>query len=73
MNIPRLFNIWTICFYFSKNHLRLAITLGFIAVIVRWVLTVGVLGQYVGILFDEVKGRPEYIIDETRNMDEPVQ
>ena len=53
--------------------MRLAITLGFIAVIVRWVLTVGVLGQYVGILFDEVKGRPEYIIDETRNMDKPVQ
>lgn len=30
-------------------------------------LTVGVLGQYVGILFDEIKARPEYIIDETRN------
>lgn len=30
-------------------------------------LTVGVLGQYIGILFDEVKARPEYIIDETRN------
>jgi dolichol-phosphate mannosyltransferase len=26
-------------------------------------LTIGVLGQYVGILFDEVKERPEYIID----------
>ena len=30
-------------------------------------LTVGVLGQYVGILFDEIKARPEYIIDEQRN------
>ena len=30
-------------------------------------LTVGVLGQYVGILFDEIKARPEYIIDEKRN------
>lgn len=30
-------------------------------------LTVGVLGQYVGILFDEIKARPEYIVDETRN------
>lgn len=30
-------------------------------------LTVGVLGQYIGILFDEVKARPEYIIDEKRN------
>lgn len=30
-------------------------------------LTVGVLGQYIGILFDEIKARPEYIIDEKRN------
>ena len=27
-------------------------------------LTIGVLGQYIGILFDEVKDRPEYIVDE---------
>lgn len=33
-------------------------------------LTVGVLGQYVGILFDEVKARPEYIIDEKMNFTE---
>ena len=30
-------------------------------------LTIGVLGQYIGILFDEVKERPEYIIDEIEN------
>lgn len=30
-------------------------------------ITVGVLGQYIGILFDEIKARPEYIIEETRN------
>ena len=30
-------------------------------------LTVGVLGQYVGILFDEIKARPEYIIDDKKN------
>jgi len=30
-------------------------------------LTVGVLGQYIGILFDEVKERPEYIIEEIIN------
>ncbi|MDR1747307.1 MAG: glycosyltransferase family 2 protein [Tannerella sp.] len=30
-------------------------------------LTIGVLGQYIGVLFDEIKGRPEYIIDEKRN------
>jgi dolichol-phosphate mannosyltransferase len=26
-------------------------------------LTIGVLGQYIGVLFDEIKGRPEFIID----------
>ncbi|MDR2138468.1 MAG: glycosyltransferase family 2 protein [Tannerella sp.] len=30
-------------------------------------LTVGVLGEYIGVLFDEIKKRPEYIIDEKRN------
>lgn len=30
-------------------------------------LTIGVLGQYIGVLFDEAKNRPEYIIDEKRN------
>ena len=33
-------------------------------------LTVGVLGQYVGILFDEIKARPEYIVDEKKNFEE---
>jgi len=31
-------------------------------------LTIGVLGQYLGILFDEVKERPEYIIEGTKNI-----
>ncbi len=92
----------TAMLYFSKKPLRLATSLGFIAVVVgiilaAWftlgkiygfsnaesgwtsimtsviffggvqLLTVGVLGQYIGILFDEVKARPEYIIDEKRN------
>ncbi len=30
-------------------------------------ITIGVLGQYVGILFDEIKARPEYIIEEKKN------
>ena len=32
-------------------------------------LTIGVLGKYIGNLFDEVKGRPEYIINEKINFD----
>jgi dolichol-phosphate mannosyltransferase len=31
-------------------------------------LTIGVLGQYIGVLFDEVKERPEYIIENVTNM-----
>ena len=30
-------------------------------------ITIGVLGQYIGVLFDEIKKRPEYIVDEKRN------
>jgi dolichol-phosphate mannosyltransferase len=30
-------------------------------------LTIGVLGQYIGTLFDEVKERPDYIIEEIVN------
>lgn len=30
-------------------------------------ITVGVLGQYIGILFDEIKARPEYIVDDKVN------
>jgi len=33
-------------------------------------LTIGVLGKYIGNLFDEVKGRPEYIVNEKINFDE---
>jgi len=88
----------TAMLYFSKKPLKIAIGLGFIAVMMGlifavWIifgkifgytnaqigwssiimliiffggvqlLTVGVLGQYVGILFDEVKDRPEFIIE----------
>ncbi len=30
-------------------------------------ITVGVLGQYIGILFDEIKARPEYIVEDKKN------
>jgi dolichol-phosphate mannosyltransferase len=90
--------------YFSNKPLRLAMSLGFTAVVVgliliAWfslgkiygfshaesgwtsiitiitffggvqLLTVGVLGHYIGVLFDEIKARPEYIIDEERNFE----
>ncbi|MEG1543668.1 MAG: glycosyltransferase, partial [Tannerellaceae bacterium] len=89
---------------FSKKPLKLAMSMGFLAVLVGVVLavwftlgkiygfskaeigwtsimtavvffggvqllTVGVLGQYIGILFDEIKARPEYIVDEMRNFE----
>ncbi len=31
-------------------------------------LTLGIVGEYLSIIFDEVKNRPEYVIDETFNM-----
>ena len=31
-------------------------------------LTIGVLGQYISVLFDEIKDRPEYIIDEKKGV-----
>jgi polyisoprenyl-phosphate glycosyltransferase len=90
----------TAMLYFSKKPLRVAMSLGFIAVLIGviygiWIvlgkifgftnaeigwssiillviffggvqlLTVGVLGQYIGIIFDEMKDRPEYIIEKT--------
>ncbi len=31
----------------------------------------GIIGEYIGAIFDEVKGRPHYIIEETINFNEP--
>ena len=94
--------------YFSKKPLQMAISLGFITVLIGiimalwyvfgkifgytnaesgWtsimisiiffggiqLLTIGVLGQYIGILFDEVKERPEYIIDDIIKTELPKQ
>jgi glycosyltransferase involved in cell wall biosynthesis len=91
--------------YFTKKPLKLAISLGFVSILVGltlvvyiviakfsnniytvqgWtstmiviiffggvqLLTVGVLGEYIGSIFDEVKNRPEYIIDEKINFKE---
>jgi glycosyltransferase involved in cell wall biosynthesis len=36
-------------------------------------LTIGILGHYLGSLFDEIKARPEYIVDETLNLDRAPQ
>lgn len=34
-------------------------------------LTIGILGHYIGSLFDEVKKRPEYIVEQTINLEKP--
>jgi dolichol-phosphate mannosyltransferase len=86
--------------YFSKKPLKLAMTLGFLSILVGlglsiytvfafilhktasgWasliisvvffggvqLLTIGVLGEYIGSIFDEVKHRPEFIIEDKIN------
>ncbi len=89
-------------FYFSKKPLKLALTLGILALFVGLILavkvfyekfsgsleevpgwastiltiilfggvqlvTIGVLGEYLGNIFDEVRNRPEYIIRKKKN------
>ena len=91
--------------YFSKKPLQVALTLGFLSILVGlglavWVvtgiffrpetlvpgwasiviavvffggvqlLTIGVLGEYLGSIFDEIKKRPEFIVAEQINFDE---
>jgi dolichol-phosphate mannosyltransferase len=36
-------------------------------------LTLGIVGEYIGIIFDEVKGRPEYVVDERVNFGLRIQ
>ena len=36
-------------------------------------LCLGIIGKYVGIIVDEVKDRPEYIIDTMKNIDNSVK
>ncbi|MCL2028010.1 MAG: glycosyltransferase family 2 protein [Bacteroidales bacterium] len=69
-----LYLLWIfIMIIFSMGHLVTGWT-STIALIVFFggvqLLTIGVLGKYIGNLFDEVKGRPEYIISEKINFDD---
>jgi polyisoprenyl-phosphate glycosyltransferase len=64
-----LFAIWT---FFGKIFGFTNAEIGWSSIVMLIVffggvqlLTVGVLGQYIGIIFDEVKDRPEYIIEKT--------
>ncbi len=36
-------------------------------------LTLGIVGEYISIIFDEVKGRPEYVVDERVNVGLKIQ
>ncbi len=104
-SVRKMFSLASVgIFGFSKKPLKLAISLGTIAIIISlifaiWVFimhfsgkeavvpgwastiiaivflggvqlfTIGILGEYIGNIFDETKNRPEYIIDKQINFD----
>jgi dolichol-phosphate mannosyltransferase len=64
--------LWTIISHFILGRDAVLGWTSTIALIVFFggvqLLTIGVLGQYIGNIFDEAKGRPEYIVSEKINL-----
>jgi len=71
--------VWTVYAYFTSKEPRgyaslavlLLVLIGFV------IVTLGVLGLYIGRIFEQVKGRPVFVIDEEvsarREQDPDVQ
>ena len=68
--------IWVFGLYFFEHDVLIPgwastiITIVFMGGI--QLFSVGILGEYIGNIFDETKGRPEYLISEEINFDEPA-
>ena len=59
--------VWLVCYYFlggdvPAGYTSLLLMVAFIGGL--QLLVLGILGEYLGSIFDEVKGRPLYVIDE---------
>ena len=75
--IALAFAIWVFVMYLSGKE---SIVPGWSSTIITIVFlggvqlfTIGILGEYIGNIFDETKTRPEYIIDKKINFDNPHQ
>ena len=71
--IALAFAIWVFIMYLSGKE---SIVPGWSSTIITIVFlggvqlfTIGILGEYIGNIFDETKNRPEYIIDKKINFD----
>ncbi len=71
--IALLFAVWVFAMHLSGNE---SIVPGWSSIIITIVFlggvqlfTIGILGEYIGNIFDETKNRPEYIIDKQVNFD----
>jgi len=67
-SLGSLYAAWLVGEYFVRGHFPPGFASLIIAVLVMGglqLMFLGILGEYLGSIFDEVKGRPLYIIDET--------
>jgi hypothetical protein len=62
------YGLWLIAFYFRVGHLPPGYTSLIVLMLFMGglqLIVLGILGEYLGSVFDEVKRRPLYIVDET--------
>jgi dolichol-phosphate mannosyltransferase len=67
-SLGSLYAVWLVAEYFLRGHFPPGFASLIIAVLVMGglqLMFLGVLGEYLGSIFDEVKGRPLYLVDET--------
>jgi dolichol-phosphate mannosyltransferase len=69
-----LYGMALIVFYFAAGHIPQGYTSMIVVILFMGGLqltVLGIIGEYVGSIFDEVKGRPLYVVDEIVGADRP--